>query len=30
MNHERAEVARFIERAILDVIEQGLAALSEA
>ena len=30
MNRKRAEVARFIERDILDTIEQGLAALSEA
>ena len=30
MNHKRAEVARFIERDILDAIEGGLAALSSA
>ena len=30
MNHKRAEVARFIERDILDAIEGGLATLSTA
>ena len=28
-NHERVEAARFIERAILDAIEQGLASLAQ-
>jgi len=30
LNHKRAEVARFIERDILDAIEAGLEALSAA